>query len=380
MNKKTLLGGAAALLLGAGFLAAPASASITLTHSGDVELTATMNDNCTLATNTDMTALGYTLAAINAADSSAGDLTDTGSLVAADVVSRDTGCSSANEDNPVWATSPTIEWAAEGTLANGLGVKVTDGGEMAFSGNFGTLTFAGDGAVKASRANSKGDTTVAGLDIGGHPDATSGTAGMVVNWQAPSLGGVDLWVSYAPNSADSGLDSSPFTDTFGIGGQISAGDMTFSAGFENASGGTACATGARNLAGATLAAQLNVALIGGSCGDETLTAIGMSMSAAGLDINAGWSELDTDGADQTTMNIGLGTSVGDYSVSVDYVNAEKAYLITDAKDVQTTLGLGVSTSLGDGVDLGLNFSTNDYDLAGHKENNYNAEASLKVSF
>ncbi len=58
---------------------------------------------------------------------------------------------------------------------------------------------------------------------------------MVVNWQAPSLGGVDLWVSYAPNSADAGLDDSVFTDTFAIGGQISAGDMVFSAGFENAS-------------------------------------------------------------------------------------------------------------------------------------------------
>jgi hypothetical protein len=379
MNKKTLLGGAAALLLGAGFLAAPASASITLTHSGDVELTATMNDNCTIATSTDLTALGYDIATVNGLSSGA-DATDTGSLDGVDVVARATGCSSANEDNPVWATSPSIEWAAEGTLANGLGVKVTDGGEMAFTGNFGTLTFAGDGAVKASRANAKGDTTVTGLDLEGHPNSTSGTAGMVVNWQAPSLGGVDLWVSYAPNSADAGLDSSPFTDTFAIGGQISAGDMTFSAGFENASGGSACAaSSARNVAGATLQAQLNGLLGGVACGDETLTAIGMSMSAAGLDINAGWSELDTDGSDQTTMNIGLGTSVGDYSVSVDYVNAEKAYQIT-GKDVQTTLGLGVSTSLGDGVDLGLNFSTNDYDLAGHKENNYNAEASLKVSF
>ncbi len=45
----------------------------------------------------------------------------------------------------------------------------------------------------------------------------------------------------------------------------------------------------------------------------------MSMTAAGLDINAGWSELDTDEADQTTMNIGWEHQLVIYGVSVDYV-------------------------------------------------------------
>ena len=46
MDKKILLGGAAALLMAGSMYATPASASISLELGGEASLTATMNDNC----------------------------------------------------------------------------------------------------------------------------------------------------------------------------------------------------------------------------------------------------------------------------------------------------------------------------------------------
>jgi hypothetical protein len=387
MDKKILLSGAAALLLGASLFAAPASAALSLSHSGESKITATMTDNCTVTAATDLTALSLDIGTVNGL-SAGTDATDTGTIDADDVAVRSGTCAAnVNEDNPVWATSGTsLDWSASGTLANGLSVSVDQDAAITLGGNFGTLTFKkdGDSAVKSARANGAGDTTVTGLDLGGHSAATSGTAGMVVNWKAPSVGGVDLWVSYAPNAADTGLDSSDYKDTFAIGGALTAGDMTISAGFENASTTATCAALAARDVGdfdGNLAAQINGLLGGSACGDMTLTAVGASMSAAGLTIDAGWSELDSDGSDKTVMNIGLGTTVGAYDLSLNWVDAEKTYTISTLKDEQTTLGVGISTSLGDGVSLGLDFSTNDYNLAGKiKDSNYHAEAALTIKY
>jgi len=80
------------------------------------------------------------------------------------------------------------------------------------------------------------------------------------------------------------------------------------------------------------------------------------------------------------MSLGLGMDVGAYSLSLDYVNATKNYFRAVSDD-QTVIGVGVGTSLGDGVDLGLAFSNNSYNVAGTgAHTNYRAELELKISY
>jgi hypothetical protein len=55
----------------------------------------------------------------------------------------------------------------------------------------------------------------------------------------------------------------------------------------------------------------------------------------------------------------MATTVSAYDVSVDYRQTTKDYEYGSIEDTQNVLALGLGTSLGDGVDLGLSFSTND---------------------
>ena len=383
MDKKILLSGAAALVIGFGVYAAPASAAISLSYEGEGAITASMSDSCSVFNGDLLDSSDVTLDLINAdadhtgADAAAGDL-----AVAKDGV---TACGAGvTEDNPVWGVSTDWSWSASGTLANGLGIDVKDG-EVAVSGAFGSFTFADgvDSAVKASMTNSDGGIDVTGNDLGGHTTGTSGTAGVGFLWQAPSVGGVDLYVSYSPNAANSGQAgvADALEDTIGLGLSFATDMLTISAGFENTSGAAACATVSDTDADeATLNDFANAVLVNG-CGDESLTALGVSMSAGGLDINGGWSELATDGGDKTVMNIGAETALGDYTVGVDYVDAEQTFLFTDAATTQTVIGVNLSTSLGEGVDLKVQFSNNDYDIAGTGgQSNYFAEAKLDIAF
>ena len=383
MDKKILLSGAAALVIGFGVYAAPASAAISLSYEGEGAITASMSDSCSTFSGDLLDSSDISTALINAdadhtgADAVAGDLG-----TAKDGV---TACAAGvTEDNPVWGVSTDWSWSASGTLANGLGIDVKDG-EVAVSGAFGSFTFAdgGDSAVKASMTNSDGGIDVTGNDLGGHTTGTSGTAGVGFLWQAPSVGGVDLYVSYSPNAANSGQAgvADALEDTLGLGLSFATDMLTISAGFENTSGAAACATVSdTDNAAATLDAFANAVLVNG-CGDESLTALGVSMSAGGLDINGGWSELATDGGDKTVMNIGAETALGDYTVGVDYVDAEQTFLFTDAATTQTVIGVNLSTSLGEGVDLKVQFSNNDYDIAGTGgQSNYFAEAKLDIAF
>jgi hypothetical protein len=48
-------------------------------------------------------------------------------------------------------------------------------------------------------------------DLGGHSLATSGTAGTVVTYTAPSVGGMDLFVTYAPSSEELSMHNARHT-------------------------------------------------------------------------------------------------------------------------------------------------------------------------
>jgi len=377
MDKKILLGGAAALLLGAGLFAAPASAAIEISHSGEATLTATMDNSCSLF---------------------AGVLDDNGdtlSNVTDSTYNANAGACSGSEEVPVWDTASKLDWSAGGTLANGLSVSTSQDADINLSGAFGSITFkkGGDSAAKAAAVNAAADNTVAGNDLGGHVQATDGTAGVVVTYAAPSMGGMNLFLSYAPNS-DIDADGTPaatdggatYTDTIGFGANFAMDALSISAGWENATDRLNAGCNTADLS-TTVAASKSVEeqadlVYGGTlCGDQTLMNLGATMSAGELAINAGWSDLTTEEADRNTMNIGVGMSAGDYNITLDYVNSTLTYEDDTTKDTQTVIGVGASTSLGDGVDFGVAFSNNTYNIAGSgNHTNYYAEAELKITY
>jgi len=186
--------------------------------------------------------------------------------------------------------------------------------------------------------------------------------------------------------------------------------ITLSAGFENASSDETCNDGAKGaitiLGGSDTwtgtAAGVNAEddeeihsitaasafddIYGGTlCGDQSLVAIGASMDAGDISISAGYSNLDTDEADRTTTSVGLGTSFGDYSLAAGWANTKHAYARGDLEDEQTVIDVSLGTSLGDGVNLDLNFSQNDMSKAsqangGGDTSNYYAAMEVTVGF
>ena len=378
MDKKILLSGAAALLLVGSMYATTATAAVTFSHSGEAELTATFSDACSA----------------NAAnlDDAGGDANETTND------SADDSCASGDSDDmPVWATDAKLEWEAGGTLANGLGISVgADGGAgvaIGLSGAFGSLTWenGGDSAVKAALPNSDGDLDVTGPGLGGHTLGTAGSAGYNINWQAPSVGGMDIYVTYTPSSGNSAVNDDAYLDTLAVGATMAAGDITIGAGYESATANSNAASANACLAATAVAtaasddplSMANAALEGDFCGDITLMGIGASMDVSDISINAGYTSVDSDGGDKVTYNIGLGTSVGDYSVSLDYVNSTLDYLFgtADADTVETVIGVGVSTSLGEGVDFGVQFNSQSVDvLDTGAHSNYHAQAKLTIAY
>jgi len=230
------------------------------------------------------------------------------------------------------------------------------------------------------------------------PTETSGSAGMGILWNAPSVGNLDLYVSWAPNSGNAGLDTADFENTFAVGAVMNTSALTIGAGYEAASANASAACSLGIAAGGLdhtvtsgsiveRSAQSIVSTVygGSECGDETLAYIGATFSAGDITFNAGYSNLDTDGADTTIYGVAMDTTVGEYDLGLTYRQNEKTYVYDKVKDEQSVLGVSLGTSLGDGVDLGLQFSTNEADLAAEaagngKTNNYFAEASLTVGF
>jgi hypothetical protein len=457
MDKKILLGGAAALIMAGGVYATPASASIELSLGGEAQVMASMSDTCfTAATATDLeafleaadatavtddeagintylatlTAMSHNAAAVTAADEAvtgvwfdaSGTNTATGTagtatgdqvIIAASAdVARNSNavsfaadpCAGADPDNPVLGFKKEITIEAGGTLANGLSVTFADkidltdvaGEQGAFeldlSGAFGSLKIkdGASGGVDAVLLD-KFDIDVAGDNLGKFKTETAGTDGTGLLYGVPSMGAMDIYVSYAPNSDDSGYDTAGYTDTFGFG-MVYNGDITVAAGIESASANAAanCAgVAAGGLDAAIGAAALMDAVYGGeSCGDQTLTYVGAEMGVADMTIKAGYNLLDTDEADTTGMGLGLSTTVGGYDLDINYRNTVKEYLVGGFEDEQSIIGVSLGTALGDGVDMKFQFSQNDVDLASQatafggndSTSDYFAEASMTVGF
>jgi len=436
MDKKILLGGAAALLLVGNMYATPASAAIDLSISGEASVKMAMGDVCSntnAAVSSLNAALGFdagtgtgdteytdvatvTLEAAEAGVNDLADATDVDDKTDFEVTYDDNECGSANEDNPVLSTGSKFDIAASGTLANGLEISYSntaalDDYSLTFSGAFGGLTIKpGVSAIDESMIGDTAGADVTGPDMGGHSKKTDGSAGNAILYTAPGLGNLDFHISYAPNSDDSGLDDAEYTDTFGVAAVFNSDMITLSAGFENASSDETCNDGAKGaitiLGGSdtwtgtaaaanaeddeeihsiTAASAFDDIYGGTLCGDQSLVAIGASMDAGDISISAGYSNLDTDEADRTTTSVGLGTSFGDYSLAAGWANTKHAYARGDLEDEQTVIDVSLGTSLGDGVNLDLNFSQNDMSKAsqangGGDTSNYYAAMEVTVGF
>jgi len=428
MDKKILLGGAAALLLVGNMYATPASAAIDLSISGEASVKMAMGDVCS-NTNADATtvvgALGLAAdASIDGVDALNADIDitedtadDVESTDAIEVSFDDNECGGANEDNPVLSTGSKFDIAASGTLANGLEISYSntaalDDYSLSFNGAFGGLTIKpGASAIDASIVGDTAGADVTGPDMGGHSKKTDGSAGNAILYTAPGLGNLDFMISYAPNSDDSGLDDAEYTDTFGVAAVFNSDMITLSAGFENASSDETCGpvtfdfdadqaaqnyvTGDSDTIGdeaveaaaaAYTADALYDAIYGRDlCGDQSLIAIGASMDAGDITISAAYTDLDTDEADRTTTSVGLSTGFGDYTLAAGWANTVHSYQAGDLEDEQTVIDVSLGTSLGDGVNLDLNFSQNDMSKAsqangGGDTSNYYAAMEVTVGF
>jgi len=406
MDKKILLGGAAALIMAGSMIATPASANISLELSGEAQVTISTSDSCgdapaTAANRSDI--LGATtLAALqaktgnsNLAKTTGGDETE---LTAHTAGFTDYRCDpvTADNDNPVFGFAKEIGISASGTLANGLEVSFSDtldltdvdaeegSFELELGGAFGTLTMGSvDSAVDSTSAGMPGELD---FDL-----ATDGSAGFGLSYALPTMGALDVAISYFPNADDGGLDDSEYMDTFGIGAAFDAGMATVSFGFESASSNDATcsqAAEAYTLANDNVAtaAELVTQIFNDSvCGDMDVIAIGAEMPVSDLTLSAGYSQIDSDGADRTTMGFGVETSVGDYTIGAGYVIQDLDFELGDEGDETTAVNFTAETALGDGVDLSLEFIQTDADLFSQAQgagsnSTYTAEIALTVGF
>jgi predicted porin len=360
--------------------------------SGEAKLTATFNDACSdsdvdLDTSSDATADNVT------------------------VDSAHTSCSGSDSDDmPVWATTAKLEFGASGTLANGLGVSVDlgagaaggAGSEIALSGAFGKIAWkdGGDSAVKIANVGGDGDISVAGSGFGGHALSTAGTSGYVVSYAAPTMGGMNLYVTYAPSSDNKATNTDEYLDTIAIGASFATDALSISAGWEsathnsNASGNSssnACDHAALTIGatyGGTAEAIIDDVYGTDECGDQTLMMIGASMNAGDISIKGAYSNLDTDEADRATTSIDLGTSVGDWSLGLGYTTATRSSKIAGSDTTQTAFGATLGTNLGDGVDFALKLSNNKYDSDAQSTarggngatNDFQAIGELKITY
>ena len=307
-------------------------------------------------------------------------------------------CGGASIKGPTFELGREITFGASGTLANGLGVSFDDkmdlGGsangddwELAFDGAFGKVLFrlggSAAGDMLAGTDGAKPDVLGAKV-VGGHVDKTSGVAGVNVTYYAPSMGGIDLAIGYNPGTADSDagliLDDGAFQDTFsiGFGYSTAVGDMALSVGggMENASRKTSdCDSLVTDLAVAEAATKTSVLINGlygeAVCGDEAVSAIGGSLEMGNITLSGAYSNMDSDGADQTVNSIGLATSVGDFSYLVGYSTENLTYArkkagTTSVEDDSQIIMGEAKTALGDGVDLTLSFSSSAVDAYSEK--------------
>jgi hypothetical protein len=371
-------------------------------NTDDVELTGTVTN----ATDTDDSLID----ASATEDAQITQVDETNSLD--DVSFNADPCAGANEANPIWGYGKEITIAASGTLANGLSITFEDkidltdvaGEEGAFdltlSGAFGDLRIK-DGASSAVDAVvlTNFDTSVltgqtAGGDARGRMyTETAANGGTGFLYTLPGMGGVDFHIGWTPRGDDGSTDASEYENILSFGASMSMDSITIAAGMEqaNSDDNTATTCIADPEAGLTSgdAATIYNAVYGGDiCGDQTLTYLGAKMSVADMTLNGGWQKLDSDEADVTIYGLKAATTVGAYDLSATYHNNTYEYALGGVEDTQSAIGVALSTDLGDGVSFGVNFATNDADMASQSttvgglgsENNYAARARLTVGF
>lgn len=438
MNNKILLSAASLLLVG-NMYATPANSAIELSIGGEAKLTAAMDDKCftaasatniegiiervgatTIATddraaNDYITSLGhpdldFVDLSVDANDGAGGAADgipdDIDENIVSDVGYAANPCGTGVDRSGIdWGFGKELSISASGTLANGLGVSFSDTLDLtdtnAEIGKFsltldsavGTLNFkeGGGDAVGKARVAGDADYSVTGDNLGFHGSKTTGHAGMGILWTAPSVGDLDLYVGWSPNSGGNGLDDAAYDNTFSVAAVMDVSGMSIGAGYaaanESNSACTALAAGTYKAENAEVSAYDVVDQIwkGDYCGDQTLMHIAASMSVGDLGLGVGYSVLDTDEADKTVMHIDASTSMSGYDLGVGYRQTTKDYAYGTIEDTQNVLSVSLGTSLGDGVDFGLAYSTNNVDLAANTgangdSSNYFAEASLTVGF
>jgi hypothetical protein len=414
MDKKILLGGASALLLVGNMYVTPANAAIDLSIGGEAKLTAGMSECGPAATNNgtnigdimrDITAGAVADGASAAATGAAIEAINTDMTAGANDIVESTAldvaagpCAGADRNGIDWGFGKELSIGAEGTLANGLEVSFSDtldltdtnaevgAFELVLGSAVGTLTFkeGGGDAVGKARVAGDADVDVNGTNLGFHGSKTTGHGGMGILWQAPSVGDLDLYVGWSPNSGGDGLDDAAYENTFSVAAVMGVGDMTIGAGYAaaNATTGNGCAAVATIVASEAASTFVDNIYGGDYCGDQTLMHIAADMSVGDIGLGLGYSVQDTDEADKTVWHVAASTSLSGYDIDVTYRDTNKDYEFGDAEDTQTVVAVSLGTSLGDGVDLGLSFSTADTELASQltDDNYYFAEASLTVGF
>ena len=122
MDKKILLSGAAALVLGASLYAAPASASaLSLTIEGEGAVTATMDDNCSVSASDLDANTAITVDALNASTGHSNTAADTDAVLA---IAKEAGYSISADEiqqkiSETSAADAELEGAAGGAAAYG---------------------------------------------------------------------------------------------------------------------------------------------------------------------------------------------------------------------------------------------------------------------
>lgn len=364
--------------------------------------------------NTDLETLGF------ASGSSIGDVAQMG------MAQSYCPMEGLNTDTPHFVFEKELFFDVTGKLANGLVVSFKetldltdtnaneDAFELSLGGAFGTILIqddtnavdkmligtAGSGAKTAYDGSVLSNHTYAISD--GHKTSTSGSEdGLNLIYFTPSFAGLDLAFGYNKNTDNLGLDNSEFNDTYsvGFGYETFIGDVVLSlgGGFEKAISDTDtsanCLT--TDLAAADAAndsGEFFDGLYGSSkCGNETLSAIGADIGYGEFTVSSAFSNLDTtDGSDISVWSVGIARTFNDIDYTVGYSKETLDYARNkvngdEVQDTSKIMMLEATKPLGEGVDLGLNFSNAEIDRASEElgngpEDAWRAGVSVTLGF
>lgn len=329
-------------------------------------------------------------------------------------------------DNPHFVIGKELYFDVTGKLANGLVVSFKDtldltdtddkedSFELSLGGAFGTILIQDDtnavDKMLIGTAGSGAKTAYDGITLNNHPyeisdgheTSTSGSEdGLNLIYFTPSFAGLDLAFGYNKNTDNLGLDNSEFNDTYsvGFGYETYIGDVVLSlgGGFEKAisDNDTPANCLTTDLATADAASDSGdffEGLYGSSkCGDETLSAIGADIGYGEFTLSSAFSNLDTtDGSDMSVWSVGIARTFNDIDYTVGYSEETLDYARNkvngdEVQDTSKIVMLEAVKPLGEGVDLGLNFSNAEIDRASEElgngpEDAWRAGVSVTLGF